>query len=67
MRSDDEEDDDEMVGKEGQANGKYVGIAGDEKVGIEDARINGVKAANGYAVANHDSYKDAVVEGKKQR
>ena len=59
MRSDDEEDEDEVVKRDIQS--------ADEKKGIEEVKTNSIKAANGHAVIDHTSYADAVVEGKKQR
>ena len=67
VRSDDEESDMEVEEKQGE--GYEVGISGGEKMKkeLEGPKMNGVKAANGKAQEPHDSFADAVVEGKKER
>ena len=65
VRSDDEES--EMEVEEKQGEGYEVGVSGGEKKQLEGPRMNGVKAANGKASEPHDSYADAVIEGKKER
>lgn len=65
VRSDDEDEselDTEIDQQKGSMNG------GKNLKAIESKKMNGsVKAANGHAIENHDSFADAVVEGKKQR
>ena len=65
VRSDDEETEGEVEEKEGE--GVEVGISSGEKKAVEGVKENGVKPTNGKAVEPHDSYADAIVEGKKER
>lgn len=65
VRSDDEEES-EIEPAEKQQEGYISG--GERAKGIKGGKINGsVKMANGHAVANHDSFADAVVEGRKNK
>lgn len=68
MRSDDE--DTEFEVEEKQGNGHEVGVAGggpSKKNGLENGKLNGINGMNGNHPVGHDSYVDAVVEGKKTR
>jgi acyl-CoA-dependent ceramide synthase len=65
VRSDDE--DSEVEIDEKQSEGYEVGISGGEKKALDGPKMNGIKIANGKASEPHDSYADAVKEGKKER
>ena len=65
VRSDDEETEGEIEGKRGE--GVDLSMPGGTTKTLEGPRENGVKAANGKAMEPHDSYADAVIEGKKER
>ena len=77
VRSDDEDDDDAGVrDKDGEENEKTSKNKGEtaktsavgKTSGIEDSKVkSSIKAANGHAVEAHDSFADAVIEGKKAR
>jgi len=65
VRSDDE--DESEVEKDAKNKEGYLS-GGEKAKAIEDSKTNGsIKAANGHAMENHDSFADAVVEGKKER
>ncbi|KAL2048293.1 hypothetical protein N7G274_000204 [Stereocaulon virgatum] len=65
VRSDDEDSEFEVDEKHGE--GYEVGISGGEKMALDGPKMNGVEAANGKASEPHDSYAEAVKEGKKNR